>query len=67
MIDQAGWTTIGDRTTHFQGAVTATELVDAGTSVEWVTDFPPDEISAFVEAAMTAGPAAMQTPLDRLA
>lgn len=60
------WTAIGDLTTHYQGALTARSHDVSGTQIDWVSDFLPDDISTFVESAMTAGVAAMQTALDQL-
>ena len=60
------WTTEGGRTRHYN-AVLEIFPEGAGSRIVWTVDLLPDEMAPAIAAAMTAGIAAMQTALDRLA
>lgn len=61
------WTAEGGLTSHYNAA--AQVHADAGgmTRVTWTADFLPDSAAQAIDAAMTAGAAAMQRALDGLA
>ncbi len=61
------WTAEGGRAAHYNASIQVFSLPDGATSVVWIADFLPDAIEAYQSAAMTAGMAAMQRALDRLA
>ena len=57
------WTAEGDRTTHYNGAVQV--FADgAGARIVWIADFLPDTAKEAIDAAMTAGAAAMRRALS---
>ena len=53
------WTAEGGAATHFNGAAQVVADGDAA-RVIWISDFLPDAIASEIDAAMTAGAAAMQ-------
>jgi carbon monoxide dehydrogenase subunit G len=59
------WSSEGGGTTHYNASVEAC-AEGKNTRVIWIADFLPDDAAPRIEAAMTAGIAAMQTALDRL-
>ncbi len=61
------WTAEGGRTRHYNAALQVFAVKDGGSRVVWTVDFLPDDLSAYLEAAMRAGVAAMRRTLDRLA
>lgn len=60
------WTAEGGRTSHYNAAVQVFPETAGGTRVVWTADFLPDEVTAAIDAAMTAGGAAMQRAMDGL-
>lgn len=57
------WSAEGGRTTHYNGS--AQVLSDGGgAKVVWIADFLPHEARDAIDAAMTAGAAAMQKALS---
>ena len=67
MLRRLVWTAEGGRAAHYNASIQVFSLPDGATSVVWIADFLPDEIEDYQSAAMTAGMAAMQRALDRLA
>lgn len=61
------WTVEGGRTVHFNGAVQVHERSDGGSRVIWMSDFLPDDASAYIDGAMEAGARAMRVAMERLA
>ena len=61
------WTHEGGRAQHYNGALQVSELADGLTSVVWIADFLPDDISGYMSRAIELSMAAMQQSLDRLA
>jgi Polyketide cyclase / dehydrase and lipid transport len=61
------WTHEGGRAQHYNGALQVSELADGLTSVVWIADFLPDDISGYMSRAIESSMAAMQQSLDRLA
>ncbi len=60
------WTAEGGLTTHYNAAVEVQTDAGGRTRVTWTADFLPDTVAPAIDAAMTAGSAAMQRALDRL-
>ena len=58
------WTAEGGRTRHYNAAAQVFAEGD-GALVVWTSDFLPDEAGQAIDAAMTAGAAAMKAALDR--
>ena len=57
------WTAEGGRTTHYNAS--AQVVVDGGgVKIVWTADFLPHEARGAIDAAMTAGAAAMQKALS---
>lgn len=57
------WTAEGGRTTHYNAS--AQVVVDGGgVKIVWTADFLPHEARGTIDAAMTAGAAAMQKALS---
>ena len=61
------WTAEGGIAAHYNAAVQVHADAAGMTRVTWMADFLPDGITPAIDAAMTAGAAAMQRALDRLA
>ena len=60
------WTVEGGVATHFNGSVEVLAGESGGARVVWRTDVLPDAAAATIDAAMTAGAAAMTTALAKL-
>lgn len=60
------WTAEGGLASHYNAAVQVSQQAGGGTRVVWTADFLPDAVAAAIDAAMTAGAAAMQRALDEL-
>ncbi len=60
------WTVEGGVATHFNGSVEVLSGASGGSHVVWRTDVLPDAAAATIDAAMTAGAAAMTTALEKL-
>ena len=60
------WSVEGLPTTHYNASA---EVLDhaGGARVVWTADFLPDDMAPAIDEAMTAGAAAMQAAMDRLA
>jgi hypothetical protein len=61
------WTTEGGRTRHYNAVLEIFPATGGGSRLVWTVDLLPDEAAPAIEAAMSAGTAAMQAALDRLA
>ncbi|MGO8955406.1 MAG: SRPBCC family protein [Rhodomicrobium sp.] len=61
------WSAEGGRSTHFNASAQVMEAPDGSAVVVWIADFLPDAIRGDIDAAMSAGAAAMKPALDRLA
>ena len=61
------WAHEGGRARHYNGALQVSELADGLTSVVWITDLIPDDISGYMSRAIEASMATMQRALDRAA
>jgi len=61
------WTAEGGYASHYNAAVQVQVGLDGRTRVVWQADFLPDSATPAIDAAMTAGCAAMQRALDALA
>ena len=59
------WTAEAARTRHYNAAVQVFAQGE-GAMIVWTADFLPDEAGEAIDAAMTAGAAAMKAALDRL-
>jgi hypothetical protein len=59
------WTVEGGTATHFNGSVEVVAEA-SGSRVVWRSDVLPDEAAARIDAAMTAGAAAMTAALGKL-
>jgi hypothetical protein len=59
------WSSEGGQTTHYNASLQVVPEVGT-TKVVWIADFLPDKVTPAIDAAMTAGIAAMQKALDRL-
>jgi carbon monoxide dehydrogenase subunit G len=57
------WSAEGGRTTHYNGSVQVFAEGD-GARIVWIADFLPDDAKAGIDAAMTAGAAAMTKALN---
>jgi hypothetical protein len=69
-LDEEGrrlvWSSEGGATTHYNASLQV--FADApGSRLVWIADFLPDAVAGRIEAAMSAGIAAMQKALDGLA
>jgi len=60
------WTVEGGAATHFNGSVEVLAGASGGSRVVWRTDVLPDAAASTIDAAMTAGAAAMTTALAKL-
>jgi hypothetical protein len=60
------WTVEGAAATHFIGSVEVLAGASGGSRVVWRSDVLPDAAAATIDAAMTAGAAAMTTALAKL-
>jgi hypothetical protein len=60
------WSAEGARTTHYNASVQVFVEGNGTSHVVWIADFLPDALAADIDAAMTAGAAAMKATLDRL-
>jgi hypothetical protein len=58
------WTAEGGLTTHFNASVQVMAGSDGGSRVVWIADLLPSSAAATIDAAMTAGAAAMKKTLD---
>lgn len=61
------WSAEGGLATHFNGSAQVFGMSDGSAKVIWIADFLPHEIAPQIDAAMSAGAAAMKRALDRLA
>jgi hypothetical protein len=61
------WTVEGGAATHFNGSVEVLAGASGGSRVVWRSDVLPDGAATAIDAAMTAGAAAMTTALAKLA
>ena len=59
------WTAEGGWTRHYNACAQVFDQGD-GAVVVWTADFLPDDAKEAIDAAMTAGAAAMKAALDRL-
>lgn len=57
------WSAEGGLSAHYNGAVQVFSEGD-GARIVWTADFLPDDLSSAIDAAMTAGGAAMKRALD---
>jgi len=60
------WGAQGSLTTHYNASVQVFEDQGLASRVVWVADFLPDSAASAIDAAMSAGMAAMQRALDAL-
>ena len=60
------WSAQGSLTTHYNASVQVFEDKALASRVVWVADFLPDSAAGAIDAAMSAGMAAMQRALDAL-
>ena len=60
------WGAQGSVTTHYNASVQVFEDQGLASRVVWVADFLPDSAASAIDAAMSAGMAAMQRALDAL-
>ena len=60
------WSAQGSLTTHYNASVQVFEDNGLASRVVWVADFLPDSAAGAIDAAMSAGMAAMQRALDAL-
>ena len=61
------WTSEGGMAKHYNGAVQVTANVDGSSTVVWIADFLPDDITPAIAGAIDAGMAVMKKTLDALA
>jgi hypothetical protein len=61
------WTSEGGMAEHYNGAVQVTANVDGSSTVVWIADFLPDDITTGIAGAIDAGMAVMKKTLDALA
>ncbi|MGA7323111.1 MAG: SRPBCC family protein [Rhodomicrobium sp.] len=61
------WSAESSLATHFNGAAQVFAMSDGSAKIIWIADFLPHEIAPQIDAAMSAGAAAMNRALDRLA
>ena len=59
------WTAEGGRTRHYNASAQVFSEGD-GALIVWTADFLPDEAAGAIDAAMTAGAAAMQAALGKV-
>jgi carbon monoxide dehydrogenase subunit G len=59
------WTAEGGRTRHYNASAQVFPEGD-GALIVWTADFLPDEAAGAIDAAMTAGAAAMQAALGKV-
>jgi hypothetical protein len=58
------WTSEGGMAQHYNGAVQVTANVDGSSTVVWIADFLPDDITTAIAGAIDAGMAVMKKTLD---
>jgi hypothetical protein len=58
------WTAEGGMARHYNGAVHITANVDGSSTVVWIADFLPNEITTAIAGAIDAGMAVMKKTLD---
>jgi hypothetical protein len=61
------WTSEGGMAKHYNGAVQVTANGDGSSTVVWIADFLPDDITTAISEAIDAGMAVMKKTLDALA
>jgi hypothetical protein len=61
------WTSEGGMAKHYNGAVQVTANVDGSSTVVWIADFLPDDITTAIAGAIDAGMVVMKRTLDALA
>ena len=61
------WSAEGARASHYNASAQVFPESDGGARVVWQADFLPDTIADDIDAALSAGAAAMRKTLDRLA
>jgi len=61
------WTSEGGMARHYNGALQITANGDGSSTVVWIADFLPDDITAAISGAIDAGMAVMKKTLDALA
>jgi hypothetical protein len=59
------WTAEGGLATHYNSSVQVFEEGPGQTRIVWISDFLPDAIADGMDAAMSAGAAAMKRKLDQ--
>ncbi len=59
------WTAQGGLATHYNSSVQVFEEGSGQTRIVWISDFLPDAIADGMDAAMSAGAAAMKRKLDQ--
>ena len=59
------WSAEDGRTTHYNASVQVFEESPGQTRIVWIVDFLPDVMGDLIEAAMSAGAAAMRRTLDQ--
>lgn len=60
------WSSEGGRTTHYNASAQVVAR-EGGARVVWIADFLPDDVAPAIDAAMSAGAAAMKKALDGIA
>ena len=60
------WTSIGGRTTHYNGSAQVFADADGQTRVVWIADLLPNELAGPIGLMMEEGMAVMKSTLDRL-
>src|SRR5438105_4379312 len=58
------WAAEGGVTTHYNASLQVAPAPEGGSELRWVADFLPDSATPAVDAAMSAGIAAMKKTLD---
>ena len=58
------WTSEGGMARHYNGAVQVTANADGSSTVVWIADFLPDDITAAIAGAIDTGMAVMKKTLD---
>jgi len=61
------WTAEGGGAQHYNGEVQVTGNVDGSSTIVWIADFLPDDITTSIAGAIDAGMAVMKKTLDALA
>jgi len=61
------WTSEGGMAHHYNGAVQVTAGIDGSSTVVWIADFLPDDITPAIAGAIDAGMIVMKKTLDALA